>query len=334
MNKLGLLFGALLMAGSGLGTWMPSVSAQDLSNMYDRRTLERDRQRYAERIEELVYERAWGFFDNREKTIVPTIDIQTPAVGQGRSPLDFYASSQNSVVYMPAISLKFVEDLSTAYAWLYVNNCRLKPVDEYMAMLRYGEASNFPGNRYPSPLEALGIPDTALQDRNVDDLSLRFRNEAWAFIVLHELAHVIYQHPGNRAVTPAQSQRNESQADRFALDILQRSETIPMGMVLWFQATAPWFPNRANYSSNAEFEAAVQTALTHPISPQRLRAISQHMQGWSANSSSSTQFAEVTSFIAPRLNRIAETMADPDIQLAVAAIAIDADLEDLAPQCQ
>ena len=94
---------------------------------------------------------------------------------------------------------------------------------------------------------------------------MALRNEAWAFILLHELGHVILRHPGNLAVEARRSRVNEQQADRFALDVLQRPQTIPMGMVLWVQATAPWFPNRADYQDTDEFETAVATTLQYRL---------------------------------------------------------------------
>lgn len=50
------------------------------------------------------------------------------------------------------------------------------------------------GNRYPLPLLALHIPTNALANSKVDDLSLRFRNTAFAFILGHELGHIYHHH--------------------------------------------------------------------------------------------------------------------------------------------
>lgn len=232
---------------------------------------------------------------------------------------------------MPVISLKFVEDLSIAYAWLHAKGYRLEPIDEYMAMLRYKRVQDFPNGRYPPPLKALGVPKDGWREPEVKDLYLGLRNEAWAFILLHELGHVVLRYPGNLTVSPEQSQRNERAADRFALDVLQRSQTIPMGMVLWFQATAPWFPNRADYPNDAEFRKAVAKSLTHPVSPERLRVIAQHMQSW-PGSGLDPRHSEVVSYISRRLELITKMLADPDMQRAVAALAQRHDLASLKPR--
>ena len=41
-------------------------------------------------------------------------------------------------------------------------------------------------------LVARESPDDALADKRVDELSLRFRNSAIAFILVHELGHLLF----------------------------------------------------------------------------------------------------------------------------------------------
>ena len=159
---------------------------------------------------------------------------------KGNGPLDVYSYRRAGVgnIVFPVPSLKFIEDLSVAYAWRHVNGHSLEPIDEYLAMLKYRRPQDFPGARVPDPLTALGVPARIWeQDKRVDELSLRFRNTAWAFILSHELGHLRWQHPGNKQVPPKVSQRNEVEADAFAVKLLSRSDTIPMGMILWFQAS-------------------------------------------------------------------------------------------------
>ena len=136
-------------------------------------------------------------------------------------------------------------------------------------MVRYKPKESFPKGRYPVPLKALHIPDTALDDRRVNDLSLRLFNSARAFILAHELAHIRYLHTGHGP----EGIKDEEQADRFALDVLSRTATIPMGMILYFQSMAHWAPNRAQFSSEGDWQRFLRHRKTHPLTGERVRSI-------------------------------------------------------------
>jgi IrrE N-terminal-like domain len=231
------------------------------------------------------------------------VRLRFPLVGASGHPLDFSAYDDGSgpVVELPVLSLKFIEDLSTAYAWRHLHGFSLEPIDEYVSMLHYLSPSDFPDGRYPDPLTALGVPARIWeQEPEVDDLSLRFRNSAFAFILAHELGHLLHHHPGNAAVDPATSQRHEIEADRFALDLLARSDTIPMGMILWFQASIAFFPNRADFETDAEFRDWQSRSATHPVNSERLQAMALALDR-SAGATLDPTRAEVLRFIATRL---------------------------------
>ena len=89
---------------------------------------------------------------------------------------------------LPALSLKFLDDLCTAYAWLQIKGYSLETVSEYTAILKYGRPppGGFPPHarnvhdrqqdtparrraddrdRYCRPLKALHIPENALDER-------------------------------------------------------------------------------------------------------------------------------------------------------------------------
>lgn len=95
----------------------------------------------------------------------------------------------------------------------------LEPLDEYLAMLRWKPESDWPGGAYPDPLEAFGVPPGAWEsDASLAELGTSLRNEAWAFVLAHELAHVLHAHPGNSAPA-ATSQANEGEADALYISI-------------------------------------------------------------------------------------------------------------------
>lgn len=261
---------------------MPIVAAAGVNEMYPQRQLDQDAPRYERRDRQLLSQGLWAFLNGAEKQALAGLRLDLP--GKGDSPLDVYSIAKRGqpTVVFPILSLKFIEDLSVAYAWRHVNRHSLEPIDEYVAMLKYRRPQDFPGGRVPDPLTALGVPPRIWErDKRVDDLSLRFRNTAWAFILVHELGHLRFRHAGNRAVSPEVSQRQEIEADAFAVDLLSRSDTIPMGMILWFQATVGFLPNRADFETEAAYTRWVQGRTshprwgkaTHPVNPERLRRL-------------------------------------------------------------
>ena len=142
------------------------------------------------------------------------------------------------------------------------------------------------------------------------------------------MGHLRYRHPGNAAVDPAISQQHEREADQFALDLLARSGTIPMGAALWFQATVGYFPNRADFETDAAFLAWQQEKATHPVNPGRLQSLALALDR-AAGDSLDPNRAGVLRFIATRLAVIADTLAEPDMQRLVARKAVLGDPENL-----
>jgi hypothetical protein len=115
---------------------------------------------------------------------------------------------------------------------------------------------------------------------------------------------------------------------QFALDLLARSNTIPMGAALWFQATTGFFPNRADFETDAAFFDWQQRQATHPVNPQRLQRLALALER-AASDSLDPAHAEVLRFIATRLVTIADTLAEPDMQRLIARRAVFGDSEDL-----
>lgn len=302
--------------------------------------LEQEKPRFERRINELYVKGVRPFLTQEESRALRGAQFKFPLIGENsKDPSDFYSYTRErrSYVALPILSLIFLEDLTTAYAWLWANNYRLETIDEYITMLKYKSPQDFPGGYYPSPLQALQIPKNALNDPRVDDLSLRFRNTAYAFILLHELGHVLYQHSGYSGITTSQARSEESDADLFALDVLHRTSTIPMGAILYFQAQAYSMPNKGQLiaegkiKSEKDWQVYMKAEMTHPLTPERLEAMAMHMSS-SANKSRTTTEAETLRYIATRLLHISEILEDTDLQACMAVVAARADLANLAPR--
>lgn len=313
-----ILAAGLIVAGA------QSAAAADI---YTEAELAADAPRYAERFAFLLERGMLPFMTPEERRTLADVVIDHPQRGADLLSIRSELLDGLEVINAPVETLKFVEDLSVAYAWRHLSGSGLEPIDEYLAML-WIRPDAFAGGR-ADPLSALGVPDRVWEtDPRVGDLSLRFRNSAWAFILAHELGHWRFGHPSAPA-SPAETRRQEEQADAFAADVLARSETIPMGMILWFQATAGYYPSRADYDSDASYEAWLRTTAEHPVNGRRMRSLAAAMER-QADRATDRDRADVLRFIGARLASIGEIVEDPEMQRYLRRCAEVREPDDLA----
>ena len=266
------------------------------------------------------------------KGIKPTLTAQEAAALRGvrftfppprpdDAVLNFYAGQLNgrATVVMPLQSLKLVEDLTTAFAWLYVSKRTFGPLDLYFAMLQRKphEALGPAGRR--DILSLLGAPANVLKNKKIDDLSLRLRNEAFAYIMTHELGHLLFKHKGLASISPAQARADEIQSDSFALDVLARSGTPPMGAVLYYQAQIFSLPHRGAFATKEAWQSYLDTASTHPLSVDRIRAMASMIAGPLAARRTTERAIWVD--IGRRMQTISEILADVELHNCMTRIA-------------
>jgi hypothetical protein len=323
--------------------------AADWSSLYDSSKLEAEKPRLQKAVNFLVEKEITPFLSRQAATSFGLADIDLPVSGFRSNPLDFYA--QDRRIVLPVRTLLFIEDLSRAYGWLWANRYTTRTVDEYLSMLRYRNASDFAGGRYPPPLEALHVPENALADPRVVEASVRLRRTAYAFILLHQFAHLHLHHEAaghsgypeaqrERAVPPndtrnssppaasacpfcaSYSEAQEEEADRYALDIMKDNSVTPTGVLLVMQ-------------SLLFFETGAAGTL-HPVTSHRLAAIAHYMD------------ARVMEFIRGRpdkltamdgIHSIASVLADGAQWLGVRShqeelrqLALKTDLKSLQPR--
>jgi len=305
--------------------------ARDLTGAYPSADLKKDGERLGQRVRQL-FDVIKPSLTDAEREKLKDVVLYFPEPRKGDYFLNFYAVSQDgrAVVVLPMLSLKVLEDLATAYAWLYANGYSLSTVDLYFAMLQHRDKDNFPGGEYPLLLEALGIPDAAWEDPRVDRLSLSFRNEALAFILLHELGHILFAHKGYDEVTRAQARRDETQSDRFALDVLARTGTPPLGAVMFFQAQFYSLPTRGEFDTPADWQDYLHKRATHPLTEDRLRDLSRYISGRLAESRP-REFA-IWRFIGLGLDQIIAVLRDAELQECIIRVAKEAPLDILRPR--
>jgi hypothetical protein len=316
-----------------------TASANPFAYMYDMRTLHQEKPRYEQRIGDL-YKTIASLLTAQERRTLAGVRIEVPLIGaQAGTPLDFYTMGQvgRAAVFMPVFSLLFLEELATAYAWLQHHDYSLETVEEYVTMLRHKKASEFSGGRYPPPLKAMQIPPDAMSDEQVKTFALSLRNEAYAFILLHELGHVLYRKAGYNGLPPAVTGEHEAEADRFALTVLERADTVPMGMILWLMAQVNAMASKGQLmaekivKSDADWQTYLKTWATHPITVERLSAIALYLDGWAGRIGPGNQ-REVLESIARKLAYTAAERSDPDLQACMVVAAQRADLAMLAPR--
>ena len=230
--------------------------------------------------------------------------LQFPLLAEGRArqhPLAFYVPPDHDRIVVPILSLKFLDDLCTAYAWLQINGFGLETISEYTAMLAYARP---PAGGFPPPLSALRIPADALDDRDVDELALGHFVTARTFILLHEMGHLLYDHGGGTSVD---SVRNEARADQFAAEVMQRTPLPPIGALVFFMADAHWSGFPASGSD------------THPLSGQRVHVLADHLDDKG---------------LAQTFHELATLLDDPDIRSGLVATGKAGDWSALAPRRQ
>ena len=276
--------------------------------MYDQDTLSFWQDTYRRSSQRLLDEALLPVLTSEERQTVRGVRLSLPI---SQAPQGFASQYPPPEIILPIASLKFLDDLCIAYAWLWANNYSLEPIEDYVAMLRYKPLAEF-GDRYPTPLEALGIPANAIDDEAVDSLSIKFFNSARAFILAHELAHIRFQHQGSAV-------DREIQADAFALDMMARLDTLPMGTILYFQSLVHFSPNQAGFRSEAEWETFLQNEQTHPLNGDRIQAMAEFLSHHAADfvaadDPNGGDTIALAQFIGQSLYPLADYLNDPELQ--------------------
>lgn len=233
-------------------------SAADWSSLYDNAKLEAEKPRIQKALTFLIEKEITPFVPQQAATSFGLQDIDLSVNGFRSNPLDFYAEGRRIV--LPVRTLLFLEDLSRAYGWMWANRYTTKTADEYLSMLRYRNAADFPEAKFPPPLVALHVPDNALTDQHVVDAAVRLRRTAYAFILLHQFAHLQLHH--GSASGRGYSDAEEEEADRYALDIMKGNSVTPTGVLLVMH-------------SLLFLEGGEEGAL-HPVTSKRLLAMSHY----------------------------------------------------------
>jgi hypothetical protein len=312
----------------------PAQSA-DYGAMYDDRLLAQRQPSYREIMLGNLQKVFLPKLTPDERRRLSHLSMDVPLRGPERGLFEYFAERSGRVV-MSTMSIRFLGDLGVAYAWLDANGYTMESVTDYVSMLKYQDAARF-GGRYPDPSTALRIPPNATDNPRVDNLSQQILNHSVSFILLHEIGHVLHQHPGYGPGVPrARARENEDEADRFALEVLRRVGQPVNGLLFLLISMAHFVPHRADFGSDAEYRAHLDQA-THPLTSDRIRRLSQYLREHAADygrlQDNPARAAASIRWVADAIDsQVVPVLADPDQQRLMALRGRSMTVAGLAPR--
>jgi hypothetical protein len=208
-----------------------------------------------------------------ERQAVAGVQIEVLPSIAGREVLGF--ETEGSTIRMSVSSMRLVRDANLAYEWLGLNGYDPSTLDDYFRIVGTWSRDDPP----PAPLKALGIPEDAGEDNQLNDKATPITRSALWFVFAHELGHVLQNEgvrPFSVVTTPDGSQRREADADAFAADLLRRMNQPAYGAGLLMTHYFCLMPNPANFPSSEKYEAAVRS-MAHPLLYVRLRSLADQM---------------------------------------------------------
>lgn len=294
----------------------PRLQAASVDSLYSQSELETASHRSGPKLRGVWLEDLQGILTPQERQVAARSVLVLPFLsGQGH-PLAFYSDVAARRVYVPISSFKFFDDLAITVTWLDKQGCDTQAAFDYVGMLRY-QAANLPGS-LPPPLKAFGVPSNVLDDPFVDDVSQKILKSAIYFIMAHELGHVFYQHQTYNHLTATDAQRQEREADAFALNVMRRIAVPPLGAVIFFSAVARYDFVRADFKQGEYYESYLQQYQTHPLSSDRLKTMAKYIRdnavSFTRAQSNPAAWLPRVQQIAADLDRLAGLLSDPNMR--------------------
>lgn len=240
-----------------------SAYAQSTGQIYSETTLRKWQAKYKVSTNHILKEWIYPKLSSSEKARFQQVYVHMPMLGEMKQePMVFYR--QGNRITISAHSMKFFDDLMIALAWYSLKKKDLSKINDYVSSLRYKQPSDFPGGRFPTPFEALGIPSNVLADKEVNNISIHYLNSFRTFILAHELAHIAHQHQSYHRISQVHAREQEREADAFALDVMARLHYFPIGAIHFFELCS-----HLGWGYKAS---------THPLDSERLAAVAQDLR--------------------------------------------------------
>jgi hypothetical protein len=260
---------------------------------------------------------------SEERAKLSDVRIEFPREDSSH-PMNFSSNWRDKRITAPVSSLRFLRDMVVAYAWLSAKGYDLQSVTDYLCMIKYQWPDRLRGVAH-SPIEALGVPENALDDATVAARFQQLYGTMVVFTLGHELGHIYHRHPGYNQVSPETARKQEEEADTFALTLLARLGEAPVGASLYFHILT----HLESFAGDPDFRAD-RANRAHPLSPQRIEAIA------AAINSDADRFAGAKAAraiaTAGELRVVAKTLSDESVQESLRRIGLSTTVETLRPR--
>lgn len=254
------------------------VRAGDYSGMYGADGLDRAYDEYHDDLYRLWIDDLRNHFTIPETIAASDIRFKMPLVGAGKLPLDYYTDPDERAVVIPVLTVEFFDDLSVAMAWFERRGCDTSAVLDYVGIIASREPSDFPAGRYPTPIEALGIPPKALGNRRVAAAADDYLISVMTFIMAHEFGHALAGHSGYGETTLRRAVAQEIEADAFAIDMMRRIPRLPTGLPLFLRAASRFQRPPSDFKSPSDYEAYLRGKTTDPLTHERMAALAANIR--------------------------------------------------------
>lgn len=298
-----VLLAVLLGVAGTLSTRGGTARAARFESMYSAAELEQAAANYRPNLRGVWLEDLGNELTPAERRAAACASLHLPLRGQNNHPFDFYANTATGEVTVPIRAVKFFDDLAIAVAWLESQGCDTLSAFDYVSMMRYQSPASLPGGRFPTPRQVLGLPRNVLSNAFVVDVSQKTLKSTVYFLMAHELAHVMYEHAGYESISATVAQRQEIEAEQFALQVMRRIAVPPAGLAVFFAAVSRVDPEQTR---------------THPLSSDRLGMVATYIR---ENAGAFTRVQRDPGSWLPRIqdmareiDRLARLLDDPDVR--------------------
>lgn len=269
-----IILGLLLALASFL------TDAKDVSSMYDKEDLEKWKETYSKNI-------SWNYknvilpvLSREERIPLASAALVYPLIGQKGEPVEIATQAGAREIAVPILSVRFLDDVAIAFAWLSRNGYSVAPLWDYISVLKYRDKKDFRGGRFPSPLDALSISRDVLRDKAVDAQSQNLLKSHMVYLLAREiggLALTYYSAGDWSGVQGKQNREFGLQLDSFGMEVLRRIGVPPTNMCLYMGVSAYWTPNRLDFSTESSYRQYLEATSGTGMSEQRLLSIANRM---------------------------------------------------------
>jgi len=309
-----------------------TLTAQDVTWLYSNGELQQIGNRYTPNLRGMWQQDFLSRLTFAERVRAGAVSLSIPLVGANRYPLDFYSDPAQKEVFLPIASVKFIDDLSVAFAFYQRKGCDVGVVSDYVAVLRFR-----PQEAKGSPLDTLGVPRTAINDPVVDDVAQKILKSVIFFVAAHEYAHVMYQHKNYNVITAMVAQQQESEADAFALEVMRRIGVPPSALTFFFLVASRLEASPGDFNSLVEYENYVRQRATHPVGALRIlnlaKGIEDNIDAFTVLQKNPLEWRQKLQTQVQELRQIGNTLDDRNMRLFLAQRARSADIAAFARAC-